>query len=451
MPADQHLAGEGGHAEPQRHRAVDDDRRSPPVPPAAGRPSGRAPCRASTPGGSAGPRTRRPSRWRRGRPAGWPPRSARLAPKSSQTKSGRQASRTTVMALGTVRTRSSVGADVESSSGRRGRPRARFYDRAALCPEPWCRPRIVPQVRRVCQSGSPCPASPPSRACATTPGVIRLDQVIAPPYDVIEPADAHAAGHPPLSNSVHVELPEADLRAGLDRYQVAARLLAAWRADGVLLPEDRPAFYPYRMTDPDGRPDPGVIGALGLPEEGEEGDVLPHEETLPKPRSDRLDLLHGDRRQPLPHLGPLAAPGLSAALAPEGPPEIDVHDDDGVRHQLWVLDDRLDRRDRGGRRRHPGGDRRRPPPLRDRPHVPARRASRARRRPRRTTTRSWRSSSSCPRTSSSSRPIHRADQRPARGPTSSRRSREWFDIVPRRRRLGPRGGGARRGLRRSRS
>ena len=32
-------------------------------------------------------------------------------------------------------------------------------------------------------------------------------------------------------------------------------------------------------------------------------DVLPHEQTMPKPRSDRLDLLRATGSQPLPHLG----------------------------------------------------------------------------------------------------------------------------------------------------
>jgi uncharacterized protein (DUF1015 family) len=166
--------------------------------------------------------------------------------------------------------------------------------------------------------------------------VIPLNQVIAPPYDVIEPPERSRLAMRSSFNSVHLELPEADRRAGLDRYQVAARLLTEWRTEGMLLLEDRPAFYLYRMTDPDGHRTLGVIGALGLPEDDEEGDVLPHEETLPKARSDRLDLITATRANLSPIWGLSLTSGMSSVLTPEGLAEIDVHDDDGVRHELWV-------------------------------------------------------------------------------------------------------------------
>src|ERR1035437_8048342 len=135
------------------------------------------------------------------------------------------------------------------------------------------------------------PRSSPFRGLRYDPAIIPLGQVIAPPYDVIEPAERTRLATRSSFNSVHLELPDADLRAGLDRYQVAAHLLSAWRSDGVLVLEDHPAFYLYRMTTRNGRTTLGVIGALGLPEEDEGGEILPHEETLPKPRSDRLNLL----------------------------------------------------------------------------------------------------------------------------------------------------------------
>jgi uncharacterized protein (DUF1015 family) len=169
------------------------------------------------------------------------------------------------------------------------------------------------------------------------PARVHLDQVIAPPYDIIEPPERSHLASRHAANAVHVELPEADLRSGTNRYQVAAQLLAAWQAEGVLRADPAAAFYPYRMITPDGASSTGVIGALGIDEEG--GDVLPHEETLPKPKSDRYDLLAATRANLSPIWGLSLASGVSDALAPQGPPVIDVLDDDGVRHQLWVLDD----------------------------------------------------------------------------------------------------------------
>ena len=69
-------------------------------------------------------------------------------------------------------------------------------------------------------------------------------------------------------------------------------------------------------------------------------DVLPHEETLPKPRSDRLDLLRATRANLSPIWGLSLAKGVTATFDPtDDEPEVDAYDDDGVRHQLWVLSD----------------------------------------------------------------------------------------------------------------
>jgi len=169
------------------------------------------------------------------------------------------------------------------------------------------------------------------------PGSVRLDQVIAPPYDVIESAErVHLANRSPY-NSVLVELPEADLVGGRDRYQVAAALLESWIDTGFLIPDEFPSFYGYTMTSPEGRRSTGVIGALGVEDPG--GDILPHEETLPKPKSDRLDLLAATRANLSPIWGLSLAQGLTALIDVEGPAAGDAHDDDGVRHQLWVIDD----------------------------------------------------------------------------------------------------------------
>ena len=78
-----------------------------------------------------------------------------------------------------------------------------------------------------------------------------------------------------------------------------------------------PSLYPYRMTDTAGRSTTGVIGALGLAEPGEESDVLPHEQTLPKPKSDRLDLLRATRANLSPIWGLSMAAGRDGHLRPD--------------------------------------------------------------------------------------------------------------------------------------
>jgi len=179
------------------------------------------------------------------------------------------------------------------------------------------------------------PRFEPFRGLRYDPGAVRLDQVISPPYDVIGSAERATLAHRNPANSVRVELPEPDLHRGLDRYQAAAELFTSWIAKGIVVPDPAPAFYLYRMISPGGSASTGVIGALGVGDQ----DVLPHEETLPKPRSDRLDLLRTTGTNLSPIWGLSLATGLSATFDPKEAPAGEAYDDDGVRHQIWVLDD----------------------------------------------------------------------------------------------------------------
>jgi uncharacterized protein (DUF1015 family) len=181
---------------------------------------------------------------------------------------------------------------------------------------------------------------------------IPLDEVIAPPYDVVGPEERAKLAARHSANSIHVELPEEDPERGLNRYQNAARLLGDWKSEGVLRLDRRPCIYPYRMTQPDGSTTSGVIGALGSglgpgaskSPDGSGGrngayDVLPHEQTTPKDMSDRLDLLRSCRTNLSPIWGLSLTEGLARLYAPSGPALESATDDSGVRHELWAVDD----------------------------------------------------------------------------------------------------------------
>jgi uncharacterized protein (DUF1015 family) len=166
---------------------------------------------------------------------------------------------------------------------------------------------------------------------------IPLEKVIAPPYDIVDAEERARLAGRHLANAIHVELPVDDPRTGLDRYQSAAALLSRWIDEGVLQRDGAPAFYAYRMTVPGGRTTTGVIGALGCDPGG--SDVLPHEQTMPKDTTDRLDLLRACHANLSPIWGLSLSGGLSKTFEPEGPAGAEATDDDGVGHALWVLDD----------------------------------------------------------------------------------------------------------------
>jgi uncharacterized protein (DUF1015 family) len=167
-----------------------------------------------------------------------------------------------------------------------------------------------------------------------------MDAVTAPPYDVIDAAQrAELAGRSD-ANAVRFDLPdEAD---GPGRYVAAAALLQSLQDGRVLVTDDAPSFYVYRMsyTDELGRPrhTTGVLGALHLSRPGEAG-ILPHEHTTPKAKSDRLDLLRATRYNLSPIWGLSLAKGLTELCSVDGPPDAEATDEDGVVHQLWRVTD----------------------------------------------------------------------------------------------------------------
>jgi uncharacterized protein (DUF1015 family) len=172
-----------------------------------------------------------------------------------------------------------------------------------------------------------------------------LADVTAPPYDVIDDRQrAELASEP--HNAVRIDLPIDE--GGEDRYQVACRLLHEWQDEGVLVADDEPTFTVYRMTFTDEagvvRRTTGVIGALELWPPGA-GEILPHEHTTKKAKSDRLDMLRSCRANLSAIWGLSLGKGLTDLLPTDAEPDADWTDPDGVQHTVWLVRDP----DRNGR------------------------------------------------------------------------------------------------------
>jgi uncharacterized protein (DUF1015 family) len=167
-----------------------------------------------------------------------------------------------------------------------------------------------------------------------------IDAVTSPPYDVIDAEQRAALAAKSEANAVRFDLPdEAD---GPGRYDAAAQLLEDLQQRGVLVTDDAPAFYGYRMLYEDelgrSRHTTGVLGALQLSRPGE-GDILPHEHTTPKAKSDRLDLLRSTHHNLSPIWGLSLAAGLTELCVVDGLPDAAATDEDGVHHELWRVVD----------------------------------------------------------------------------------------------------------------
>ena len=167
----------------------------------------------------------------------------------------------------------------------------------------------------------------------------KLDDLVSPPYDVIDDERRDLLARRHAHNAVHVDLPRGD--ATRSPYQVACATFQQWLRDGVVVPDPAPVFYTYRMEtiDDAGRPlhTLGVIGALEL-SRPDEGQVLPHEHTTPKAKSDRLEMLRSCRANLSAIWGLSPAHGLTSLLG-----EYDTlgtwHGSDGTRHELGSIAD----------------------------------------------------------------------------------------------------------------
>ncbi len=131
-----------------------------------------------------------------------------------------------------------------------------------------------------------------------------LQDVVAPPYDVIDPAmRAELLGRSPY-NAVAIDLPKAYGETGPqaagegDPYLAAGDAIDAWQLAGVLVKDTEPAIWAMeqKYVGPDGSAHTrhGILARVRV-EDFETGTILPHERTLPGPKQDRLELMRATR------------------------------------------------------------------------------------------------------------------------------------------------------------
>ena len=185
----------------------------------------------------------------------------------------------------------------------------------------------------------------PFRALRYDPERVSPAQVVTQPYDKITPEmqEKYYAASP--YNLVRIILGQREPnQEGNNVYTRAARFFGEWRRDGVFLQDAQPCLYTYwqRFKVPGSTVEHerrGFIG-LGRLEDYSAGVVFRHEQTLAKPRADRLDLLRATRA----HFGQIFmlysdSGDVDGLLETRAAPDIEVNDELGVLHQVWKIAD----------------------------------------------------------------------------------------------------------------
>jgi len=175
-----------------------------------------------------------------------------------------------------------------------------------------------------------------------------IDRLTAPPYDVLSATERDDYASRDSHNIVHLTLPEQkeDDRSKFVKYLRSSSLLTEWRKNGDLHREAEPALYRYiqHFTIP-GVDKPLIrtsIIALIKVEPYEKGIVLPHEQTFPKHKEDRMRILEATRSHLECIFGLFDDPKSDVLHAICEAPSVEsilASSDDGVTHYLEPINE----------------------------------------------------------------------------------------------------------------
>lgn len=187
----------------------------------------------------------------------------------------------------------------------------------------------------------------PFRALRYDPARVAVSSAVTQPYDKITPEmqERYYAASP--YNLVRIILGKRLATDGPEEnpYTRARADLTDWRRKGILLQDSKPSIYRYTQsfTAPGGGSQQDRQGfiAIGRIEDYSAGVVFRHEQTLAKPKADRLDLLRATRA----HFGQIfmlysdPEQRIEGSLEQAGTLITEVTDEYGVVHRLWQVSD----------------------------------------------------------------------------------------------------------------
>ncbi len=177
------------------------------------------------------------------------------------------------------------------------------------------------------------------------PAAGRAADVAAPPYDVMNEAEAREMVKGRPWSFLHISRPEVDLPVGTDPYAPevyakAAENLAKMQAEGVLVRDTKPCYYVYRLTMGE-HVQTGLAAAASV-EAYDTNRIKKHEFTRPAKEDDRVRQVDALNAQTGPVF--LVYPSTkevdeTLVKVTDAIPDRDVTATDMVRHEIWVVDD----------------------------------------------------------------------------------------------------------------
>ncbi|MBI5937270.1 MAG: DUF1015 domain-containing protein [Betaproteobacteria bacterium] len=183
----------------------------------------------------------------------------------------------------------------------------------------------------------------PFPALRPAPG--RAQEVIAPPYDVLNTEEARALAEGRPWSFLHISKPEIDLPPDTDPYATvvyakAAENLKKMLDAGVLAQDEQACYYAYRIIMGE-HVQTGLVAAASVADY-DVNRIRKHEFTRPDKEDDRVRQVEALNAQTGPVL--LAYPSQPEvdsiiAAATQHHPDADATSEAGVRHTLWVIRD----------------------------------------------------------------------------------------------------------------
>ncbi|HBX23676.1 MAG TPA: DUF1015 domain-containing protein [Desulfotomaculum sp.] len=175
-----------------------------------------------------------------------------------------------------------------------------------------------------------------------------IKDLVTPPYDVIDREAQEGYYNRSPFNIIRLEYGKQNSTDSEteNRYTRAADYFCRWQNESVLSQEEEPAIYLYRQRFTVAGQEmerTGIICGVKL-EPYEKGVVLPHEETMPGHKADRLALMQACGANFSPIFGLYSDQSrtidrLLDQVTVDSAPEIRFVDEWGQGHRLWVVKD----------------------------------------------------------------------------------------------------------------